>query len=469
MSRPNPGSPSRPRAARGAALLLAALLAACSSDQALAPRAAPPPSFSSGATITVTTLADAGAGSLRQAIADAPAGATIDFDPGLAGKKIALTSGALAVAAAVTIEGPATGGVTVDAGYASSVFVVDAADAEVTLRNLTITRGYAVSGGGVLVNAGSVTLDRVTLFDNAAGAYGGAIYNAGTVRLVNSTVAQNRISGLLGGSGGGIYSTGGATLVNSTVANNTLLHLTLPGSSLPTGAGIVATGATELRNSIVAGNTGDGDYNCQLSGGATLTGRNLATDFSCGASGVAMIVADPKLGGLADNGGPARTYALAYGSPAIDGAADCTVSVDERGVARPQGQGCDIGAYEYDFYYSPALAMDASASVNTKTGVALVTGTLVCTDRFGGGPTLDVDVTLAQPQKAGKVNVTVQGTARVSVPCAATPTAWSAFVKPAGGAFQSGAATGGARTATAPSYVTPASTSAPVKLFWSKG
>jgi hypothetical protein len=48
------------------------------------------------------------------------------------------------------------------------------------------------------------------------------------------------------------------------------------------------------------------------------------------------------------NGGPTKTHALVKGSPAIDAApvdSDCP-AVDQRGVARPQGAGCDIGAFE---------------------------------------------------------------------------------------------------------------------------
>jgi hypothetical protein len=56
---------------------------------------------------------------------------------------------------------------------------------------------------------------------------------------------------------------------------------------------------------------------------------------------------DPKIGPLALNGGPTRTHALLAGSPAIDAASDpeCPAA-DQRGVPRPQGEGCDIGSYE---------------------------------------------------------------------------------------------------------------------------
>jgi len=57
---------------------------------------------------------------------------------------------------------------------------------------------------------------------------------------------------------------------------------------------------------------------------------------------------DPKLGLLAHNGGPTETMAIAATSPALDAIpkAACAVAKDQRGVPRPQGPSCDIGAYE---------------------------------------------------------------------------------------------------------------------------
>jgi hypothetical protein len=108
------------------------------------------------------------------------------------------------------------------------------------------------------------------------------------------------------------------------------------------GGGISAYGSMTLQNSIVADNTG---MNCL--GVMIDHGHNLGfPDNSCGAH---LATGDPRLGPLADNGGPTQTMALPAGSAAIDAVpatgAGCPAT-DQRGVTRPQGPACDIGAYE---------------------------------------------------------------------------------------------------------------------------
>jgi hypothetical protein len=77
-------------------------------------------------------------------------------------------------------------------------------------------------------------------------------------------------------------------------------------------------------------------------------GHNLDSDGSCFLTATGDLPKhNPLLGPLAFNGGPTETQALLAGSPAIDaGATDGCPQFDQRGVARPQGRACDIGAYE---------------------------------------------------------------------------------------------------------------------------
>ena len=78
-----------------------------------------------------------------------------------------------------------------------------------------------------------------------------------------------------------------------------------------------------------------------------MSGHNVVQDASCNPVASDVIVGDALIEPLADNGGPTSTHALQPTSPAIDAAdgAACPAT-DQRGVARPQGAGCDVGAFE---------------------------------------------------------------------------------------------------------------------------
>ena len=101
-----------------------------------------------------------------------------------------------------------------------------------------------------------------------------------------------------------------------------------------------------MSHTIIAGNV-PGD----CSGGVVSLGFNLDSDNTCNLSpSTDLPGTDPLLGPLQDNGGPTETHALLPGSPAIDLSLaigePCGGGTDQRGVPRPQGLGCDIGAFE---------------------------------------------------------------------------------------------------------------------------
>jgi hypothetical protein len=87
--------------------------------------------------------------------------------------------------------------------------------------------------------------------------------------------------------------------------------------------------------------------NC--SGSVDSLGYNLTDDTSCGFTATGdLVVADAMLGPLQDNGGPTETHDLLPGSLAIDAGGSCPPpTTDQRGVVRPQGVACDIGAVEF--------------------------------------------------------------------------------------------------------------------------
>src|SRR5215472_19135987 len=117
-------------------------------------------------TFLVSTLADSGDGSLRQAVLDAnanPGANQIVFASGLQGT-IALTSGELDITNKLTITGPGADQLAVSGSDASRVFAI-AAGVTAEIDALTITHGRATQGGGI-DNFGSLTLSQCTLSAN---------------------------------------------------------------------------------------------------------------------------------------------------------------------------------------------------------------------------------------------------------------------------------------------------------------
>jgi hypothetical protein len=102
---------------------------------------------------------------------------------------------------------------------------------------------------------------------------------------------------------------------------------------------------------------------------------------------------------LNDNGGTVQTIALATNSPALNAvpvapANYCTLAdnvtpivVDARGVFRPQGAACDMGAFEA-FAGDDDSAYALLAGSNTFTGNQTVNGTVSATTFVGDGSAL---------------------------------------------------------------------------------
>ena len=178
------------------------------------------------ATFNVTNLNDNGAGSLRQAIADAngAAGAdTITFQPGVTGT-IGLTTGQLSITDSVSIQGPGSAVLAVSGNNASRVFYLynNATTLNVTISGLTVTGGNAGIGGGIVDFDENLTLDAVTISGNNATGDGAGLWADGF--SMNLTIRNCEISGNTSGDdGGGIYveDTGGPLLIQNTrIMNN---------------------------------------------------------------------------------------------------------------------------------------------------------------------------------------------------------------------------------------------------------
>src|SRR5438552_73593 len=108
-------------------------------------------------TITVTNTNDSGPGSLRQAVADANDGDTINFDPALNGQIITLTTGELAIVRNITIDGTGANLLAVSRDQTAPHFRIfhlgdDKSGPTVTIRGITISTGFGDDFGGGIFN-----------------------------------------------------------------------------------------------------------------------------------------------------------------------------------------------------------------------------------------------------------------------------------------------------------------------------
>ena len=209
----------------------------------------------------------------------------------------------------------------------------------------------------------------------AASGFGGGIYNGGTAGvIVNSTISENGTGngadksselGAMpgpGGNGGGIYNDKQLELRSVTLFANFAGKGGVGTGGIEgqggNGGGIFdAKGSISLRNSIIGKNTlnGTGATGSDCAGTYGSDGYNLISNTNgCTISDTNNIKnQDPLLDVLAANGGPTSTHRLKPGSPALNfipvgtnGCGGPTLNFDQRGMARPVGNGCDIGAFE---------------------------------------------------------------------------------------------------------------------------
>jgi predicted outer membrane repeat protein len=230
---------------------------------------------------------------------------------------------------------------------------------DTTITDSTFIDGTANYGGAlaVILTSKNITFERVTMSGNSAvgpdmgsgqtPGQGGALYILDdTLNINNSTITSNG-SAAHTTFGGAIYYDGGGnkfvTIKNSTIANNSITNLD-PANK---GGGLfINNGKLNYFNTILHNNSVS---DCDTTAGLTVIDniRNLVgVSHGCGTP---YSTADPNLGPLANNGGKTFTRALLAGSPAINAGDDATcLAADQRGVPRPYGAHCDIGAFERD-------------------------------------------------------------------------------------------------------------------------
>lgn len=269
---------------------------------------------------------------------------------------------------------------------------------KVTISNSTFTSNRTPNGSAGAVNGNNITITNSTLSGNSCAKMGGAINAfdslinisfpaAATIVPATLTISKSVINGNSSQRGGGVYVEGDAVITNTTISGNsasidggaigvteTMSYVGFPPIQPPTPAspgslaltnvtvannggaavsGIYSIGAgttSTFSNSIVSGNNStacadDGSGVTYTSGGFNAHGDATCLPTPTGSDMTTATLASLNLGALALNGGKTKTHALLAGSVAID-AGSCVSGTDQRGIARPQGITCDIGAFE---------------------------------------------------------------------------------------------------------------------------
>lgn len=271
----------------------------------------------------------------------------------------------------------------------------------IEISGSTFESNYAYkSGGGVWISInGRGQVINSTFYDNQASVagtnrigQGGGLRLGGTIDVINSTFANNFATY----QGGAIFAGDSVTLSNSLFYNNYLD---------PTHTNPVTTqwqGYHTNRELINGGN------NLQFPRYKPIFNNDINNLITLPAS--AIIFDDPLLGPLADNGGPNKTMVLQPGSPAIDAGNNATCpGTDQRGIIRPQGSTCDIGAFELvaKLYANPTLiAIDEGDAILTVLGADFTSSSQV----FWGSTPLTTVVDSATTLRATVPDALIDGT-----------------------------------------------------------
>jgi len=350
---------------------------------------------------------------LRDLVASAASGETIDFGPVLDGATITLTSGEIEIdGLQLTIGASALpAGITVSGNDASRVFNIFG-NADVTMENLAITNGYSAgSGGAIFVNQSDVSMADCVVRSSESDALGGGIYLGSSTdsTFTRCEISQNRATAF----GGGIYcGQSSPVLTNCSIVANAsdndlgggiynivsspvLVNCTVHGNF---GGGIRnEPGSPELRNTIAWGNRfnpgGPGASNPlanqQITNVSTsnpdvahclIEGANSAADFGDGEltvwgagnlDGTNAANAPPFTTPVAPVNPPAGAgdVRLSAACPALDAGnnSDNTETTDLDGNPRIQNGTIDLGAFEILASFAqfhPGLDPDDDANLN---------------------------------------------------------------------------------------------------------
>ena len=277
-------------------------------------------------------------------------------------------------------------------------------------------------GGGILNKVGSLTVTNSSFMGNEAN-IGGAIDTYGdapskaNVTVANSTFYGNSVSASDG------YSANGGAIENSDSSSLDVTNSTFIGNAAPdigsnngtlAASGIDNIGTVTLKNTILA--YGDTGPNCNNNGGTfTDGGGNLSDDGTCGFNlPSSMNNTDPLVDLSGNYSGRTIFLALLPGSPAIDAGVDSTCAADpvngkdQRGITRPQGPHCDIGAFESQGF---TLTKTGGDNQSTVIDTAFADPLSVTLNETGGFVLPGATITFTAPSSGASISAPTTGTA----------------------------------------------------------
>ena len=296
----------------------------------------------------------------------------------------------------LTITGPGANQLTVSGASMYRPFNIGSGNYAVTISGLTVANGRGNGGGGLInFSTGEVNLNNLTFDSNAitGSSGGGGVRHAsnGTLNVTGSTFINNNSTGTGGGGINNFSTNGTVNVTNSTFSGNLAnlgggIHTQSSGITNITNCTLVSngggirnnSGTVTVKNTIAVGNGTD------LSGTVTETTNLTGT------------LASALLSALGNHGGTTQTFALLPGSPAINaGTSSGAPTTDQRGIARPQQSGVDIGAFE-----SRGFSMTVNGGNNQSTNVNTL---------FASPLSVRVTSSNGEPVNGGQVTFTPPG------------------------------------------------------------
>jgi hypothetical protein len=338
------------------------------------------PAVASADTFTVTNGNESGAGSLRQAIADAnahPGHDTVNFAPDVS--FVDVGGSPLQITGDMEIDGPGRDELHLFGGPGRTFVVQSSGNA--TISGMEISNSLVENGSGAAVlNQGTLTLDGLLFENNDAiaqpgqSASGGAIANTGTLTLKNSTLTRNFAEGRGGGSdvaGGAIVNSGTMTLDHARLLNNVArAGDTTAGGGMgaqATGGGISNTGDVTVVDSTLTQNLATGGA-ARDEGGAGLGGAIYNSGNG------ALTIRSSTLNGNLAGGGGGNVAGLAIGG-AIENFDPATFRIENSTITNnaavagsgdhQDGQSFGGGIDNQSGFTHPSMVLSATISNNS--------------------------------------------------------------------------------------------------------